>query len=37
MLTHAEWHNILWAKDGTRLIGKMSSSVFVGNELANND
>jgi cytochrome P450 len=36
MLTYAEWHDIYWAKDGTELIGQMSSSIFVGDHLASN-
>ncbi|KAF3031270.1 hypothetical protein E8E11_000018 [Didymella keratinophila] len=31
------WHEIAWARDGTNLIGRMSSSVFVGEELALNE
>ncbi|KAF3042928.1 hypothetical protein E8E12_007216 [Didymella heteroderae] len=33
----ARWHEITWAKDGTNLIGRMSSSVFVGEQLARNE
>jgi cytochrome P450 len=33
----ADWHEIPWANDGTNLVGRMSSSVFVGEELARNE
>lgn len=32
-----DWHEVSWAGDGTKMIGAMSSSVFVGEELARNE
>ncbi|KGO44761.1 Cytochrome P450 [Penicillium expansum] len=31
-----DWHTVDWAKDGIRFVGRMSASIFVGPDLAQN-